>query len=788
MSNQEQVPVQLQSTKMQIRPSFKAKLHQTEADLLQAQQQLEQMQLELNNIKDKLQLSQAIITAMQTSKFWMLRRLWFKTKKIFRLPITEEIVDLPIEYSPSQVIIPAIPTPKTEALQVDSQPANYKQELSRMYASTLQSFLASGCQMKLPTDDKPLISIILILYNRAELTFQCLRSLRENFSGSFEVIIVDNASGDDTGLLLDRLEGVKIIRNQENLHFLLGCNQASEIAEGKYILFLNNDAQVQPASIDSAVKTIESSDDIGAVGGKIILLDGTLQEAGSIIWQDASCFGYGRGESPFAPDYMFMRDVDYCSGAFLLTQRQTFLQLGGFDTDFQPAYYEETDYCLKLWKLGKRVVYDPNAVILHFEFASSKSSDRAIQMQVNNREVFLKKHQEYLATNYLSYDAGALIARTANRACQRVLFIDDRVPHSSLGSGFPRAREILLTLVNLGYFVTFYPLNVPVESWDDVYEDIPKVVEVMMGYGLPNLEEFLQERAGYYDIIIVSRPHNMQVLKPILESHHDWFTNTKIIYDAEAIFAIRTIAKQRLDGEQVTQQEVDDLVSQEMQLGTGVDAIISVSEAERQKFLQAGFKQVYTLGHAIENCLTQKPFEERSDILFVGAIHDCYSPNADSVLWFVKEVFPKIQDKLGLDIKFLIVGNNSCEAIMQMANDNIKVIGKVDDLTDYYNQARIFIAPTRFAAGIPFKVHSAAAHGVPIVCTSLIASQVGWYNDVDLLVADTPETFADKCIQLYTQPDLWESLRLNAIKRVEAECSLSAFVYKLKTVLQSAQD
>jgi GT2 family glycosyltransferase len=160
--------------------------------------------------------------------------------------------------------------------------------------------------------------------------------------------IVDNNSTDKARLLLSRIKGAKIIQNTENLHFLLACNQASRVASGRYLLFLNNDTQVLADSINSSLRTIKFSEDIGAVGGKIILPNGTFQEAGNIIWQDGSCSTYGRRDEPFAPKYMFMRDVDYCSGAFLLTNRELFMNMGGFDEDYKPAYYEETDYCVRL--------------------------------------------------------------------------------------------------------------------------------------------------------------------------------------------------------------------------------------------------------------------------------------------------------------------------------------------------------------------------------------------------------------------------------------------------------
>src|SRR5262249_27500878 len=154
----------------------------------------------------------------------------------------------------------------------------------------LQGFLASNSTLQLPQTDAPEISVILVLYNRAELTLACLRSIAENYSERLEIIVVDNASTDDTSRLLDHIRGANIIRNRENFNFLLAANQAARKARGEYVLLLNNDTQLLPGTLHSALTTIRESRDIGAVGGRLILLDGTLQEAGSIIWRDGSCF------------------------------------------------------------------------------------------------------------------------------------------------------------------------------------------------------------------------------------------------------------------------------------------------------------------------------------------------------------------------------------------------------------------------------------------------------------------------------------------------------------------
>ncbi len=647
---------------------------------------------------------------------------------------------------------------------------------------SLQNFLVSNSVLRFPRFDKPEISVVLVLHNRAELTLQCLYSILQSYARPYEVIIVDNASTDETERLLKRVEGVRVIQNEQNLHYLLACNQASEEAKGDYLLLLNNDAQLQAHSLLSALTTLESSEDIGAVGGKIILPDGTLQEAGSIIWADGSCLGYGRGSSPLSPAFMFKRDVDYCSGVFLLTKRDLFLADGGFDKAYVPAYYEETDYCVRLWSKGKRVVYDPDVTVLHHEFASSASSEAAIELQTKQRSVFLARHSDWLEQQQSPSPVNILAARTRlPRGAKRILVLDDRVPHISLGSGFPRSNRIVRELVKLGHQVTCYPLTYWHEDWATVYEDIPREVEVMLDHGLPLLERFLSDRAGYYDIVFISRPHNMSNLDSLIGSK--LFAGAKIVYDAEALFALRHIEQRQIQGKKVSSANRQRLLDKEISLAAGCDRVISVSERESQEFLQYGFKDVQILGHALDVAPTANDFAARKDILFVGAIHEPDSPNADSVLWFSRKILPKIQRALGARISLNIVGLMHPDVEEHLDKRSIQIKGVVKDLTSLYNECRFFVAPTRFSAGLPLKVLGAAAHGLPVVATALTGSQLGWNHDEELLLAEDEESFAAACIRLYQDQALWHRLRENALKRVAIECSPKSFAEQLEAVI-----
>ncbi|MEO0769817.1 MAG: tetratricopeptide repeat protein, partial [Cyanobacteria bacterium J06649_4] len=542
---------------------------------------------------------------------------------------------------------------QAESTSESSKLAQAKAHLEKLNSIALDTFLMTNAVIEFPTVEAPKITIILILYNRAELTFSCLNSILKSNFKSLEVVIIDNKSTDRTRQLLKRVKGAKIVLNEENKHFLLACNQAHKLAVGEHLLFLNNDAQLLGNALENAVRTLESSPDIGAVGGKVILPDGSLQEAGSIIWQDGSCLGYGRGDEPDSPPYMFEREVDYCSGAFLLTPRQLFSDLGGFDESLQPAYYEETDYCVRVAKVGKRLIYNPDIVILHYEFGSSNSSEKsgdAIDLQRRNRKIFLDKHREWLATKEKPALKNILLARSALHKKKKILFIEDRIPHRYYGSGYTRGNTILYSLLNQNCFVTIYPTDLSyVEEWSTAYSDIPRNVEIMSGYGQHKLKNFLTEREGYYDAVIVSRPHNMQFVSDAM-TKADVLKDTKIIYDAEAIFCEREFLRMKLNGENPSDDFVARELKKEMSLCRNAHHILSVSEKEANKFRSLGYDSVGVLGHVIEPEPTVKTFAERKDILFVGAIYEIDSPNADSILWFAEKVFPMIQVMLNTDI------------------------------------------------------------------------------------------------------------------------------------------
>jgi len=672
--------------------------------------------------------------------------------------------------------------PIRESAQRD-QSQDFKAAFDRKALAAMDEFFASGEKLGFPATENPVLSVLLVFYNQAHLSLLCLRTLLDNANVPFELIVVDNASGDRTGELLERLENVRLVRNPENLGFVKAVNQGAELATGEFLLLLNNDAFIEPGALGAAVDVLREDTSAGAVGGRIELLDGKLQEAGNIVWRDGSCAGYGRGENPKDGAFRFRREVDYCSGAFLMFRTAQFRELGGFDEAFAPAYYEESDFCLRLRRQGLRTMYEPRVRVRHYEFASTGGMNAAVALQEKNRALFREKHAEFLKGQPAADPAQTLHVRTSN-GNPNVLLIDDAVPHASMGGGYPRCRHIVGLLSRMPLNVTFFPLHFPNDNWGEVYRTLPENVEVLLNRGRSGLAQLLAERAGFYDYVMVSRPTNMAFFNQVLKSLPREARQFDIVYDAEAVFAGRELLWRELQGESIDEDEKKRVISEELDLAAEASAVLTVSGAEADLFRERGHDRVLVLGHGMEPAAEPASFDARRGLLFVGALKDEHSPNVDSLLWFVCNVLPLIEREIP-ELDLNVAGHTAAPSLVSIERPNIHMKGRLESLDSLYRDSRVFIAPTRFAAGIPHKVHEAAAHGVPSVVTPLLARQLGWRHEREVLVCDSPESFAEQCLRLYRDAGLWERISAVGREAVARDCSEERFRKTLEELFAS---
>ena len=355
----------------------------------------------------------------------------------------------------------------------------------------------------------------------------------------------------------------------------------------------------------------------------------------------------------------------------------------------------------------------------------------------------------------------------------RILLIDDFVPNAMIGAGVPRLIQLLRALHESSASVTLLPRAMGALDQSFMSELASHGAEVLDGN--EELGQFLAERRVEFDALLVSRPHNMMQVREVMRVNPGLIGNATLIYDAEALFGEREILMREVRGKPLKAGKAKNLLKAELNLADGAHIVIAVSEIIASAFRRAGHQDVRVLGHALAPQPTAASFESRHDFLSVGQAFGDTSPNADAVVWFVDQVLPHLRRELGYDVALHFAGAVSSPAMQARIGQGIIILGRVPELSTVYDRARVFVAATRYASGIPHKVHEAAARGVPCVVTPLLAQQIGWTPDQDVLVAATPEEFANACIALYTDKALWTRVRAAALARVAGECNPRQF-------------
>ena len=218
------------------------------------------------------------------------------------------------------------------------------------------------------------------------------------------MIVVDDASGDPGVELLRDVAGLRLEINPANLGFLKTCNRAAQLARGEYLFFLNNDTLVCEGWLEPLLAVFDTFPDAGLVGSKLLFPDGTLQEAGGIVWSDGSAWNYGRSDDPDKPEYNYVREADYISGCAILVPRALWDELGGFDELFAPAYCEDSDLAFRVRAAGRKVYYCPFSAIVHLE-GSTQGTDVTSGIkayQVENTKKLYERWRETLVEGSVS--------------------------------------------------------------------------------------------------------------------------------------------------------------------------------------------------------------------------------------------------------------------------------------------------------------------------------------------------------------------------------------------------
>ena len=636
-------------------------------------------------------------------------------------------------------------------------PLSISNELPSAAVLDYKSLIAE-LEETLPHSDSPKVSIIIPVYNQLDYTLKCLKAIAVNLNKSLpvEIILVNDCSSDRTDEVISSLTAVNLINQPENKGFISSCNRGASAARGKYLYFLNNDTEIKPNCIASLVEVLDTDKTVGAVGSKLVYPQGSLQEAGGIIWQDASGWNYGRQENPYAPEYNYLRPVDYCSGASLMVRKSVFDHLYGFERDFAPAYYEDTDLCFAIrHELGMKVMYQPKSVVIHYEGISSGTSvtSGTKKYQAVNAIKFKQKWQSQLEKYYLPNQGidNVLVAATKYFGDKVILVIDSYMPCYDRESGSRRLFELLKIFKSLGYHVIFAADNgVREEPYTSVLQDLQiEVLYTQDGYGTA-IEEQIESRLNSIDLAWICRPELNHKYAPIVRQNSD----IKLVYDTIDLHYLRLKRAREIDPTQCTKEAWIEMQAQELKMAHQADLTVTVTPTERDILEYQAVDNVAVIPNVHTSYSGDLPdFESRAGILFIGSYN--HLPNVDAVVWLCEEIMPLVW-QTNPEIRVTLLGNNPSPEVLALAGDRIEVTGYVDDVTPHFLSHRLSVSPLRYGAGMKGKIGQSLEYGLPVISTSIGTEGMNLTSELHILEANEAEDFARQIVRLYTNEPLWK--------------------------------
>ncbi|MFA9375942.1 MAG: glycosyltransferase [Lachnotalea sp.] len=623
-------------------------------------------------------------------------------------------------------------------------------------------------------EDEPQVSIIIPVYNQFIYTYQCLKSIKEHTLGvTYEILIGDDVSTDKTKVLLKLVENVTIIRNTTNLGFLKNCNQAAKKARGKYLLFLNNDTTVTQGWLTPLVTLMENDETIGMTGSKLIYPNGILQEAGGVIWSNGDGWNYGRNDSSDKPEYNYVKEVDYISGAAMMIRSSLWSEIGGFDERFAPAYYEDTDLAFSVRKEGFKVVFQPQSVVIHYEgMSNGTDTENGIKKyQIENKEKFKEKWVKELR-NLCDNPNGLFLARDRSNHKKIAVFIDRYVPQYDKDAGSKSTLSYIKAFIKMGYHTKFIPEDF---KSDEVYTPYLEQlgVEVLTGsFYLLNVEQWITDYGKYFDIVFSNRPYATSKYLDVLKSN----IKGKIIYYGHDLHYARELKEYQLTRDKSLLAHANQMKKLEYAIMEQADIVyypsfLEIDEiAKEAPMVKATAIPVYV--YEEPNNIEPLDANNRRDLVFVGGF--AHDPNVDAVRWFVTKVLPIVLKEIP-EIHFQVIGSNPPEEIKAMASDHVIIRGFVseEELADAYYNARMAIVPLRFGAGMKGKVIEALYYNVPLLTTDVGAQGLQFFDNV-LRVENEAEAFACTLIELYQNPEMLNNMTAAMPEYIEKYFSFQA--------------
>lgn len=636
-------------------------------------------------------------------------------------------------------------------------------------------------KLTLPHTDSPVVSIIVPAMNKFEVTYHCIASLILAYNETpFEVILVDDASSDETTAAEDVVENLVVVRNEDNLGFIRSNNKAAALARGEYICLLNNDTEVTPRWIDEALDMFTVYKSVGAVGCKLIYPDGVLQEAGGLVWGNGTPWNYGKNQNASHPRYNYSRSSDYLSAAALFVRTSVWNQVGGFSEEFVPAYYEDTDLAFKIREHGYKTIYCPTSVVVHFEGKSNGTSTKSGIKQyqdINSKKFRAKWFKSYKSHGEEGKSPHLEVDREYN---YRVLVLDADTPRRNSDAGSYAAFQEMKLMMELGCKLTFIPANMAHMGVHTEY--LQKLgVECIYYPFYQSVEQFLSTRGKEIDAVYITRYKVASSNLPNIRA----LTDAKVIFNNADLHFLRevreTLQKKNVDftGPLATRDE-------ELEVIQHVDVALCYTEAEKAVITSHVLKEdnIFRCPWVIK-CVDQVvPFDSRANIAFLGGYR--HKPNIEAVDFFCTTIMPRLRQRLPA-VCFQIYGSHMPDEFSQYESENVQLIGFVDDVQDVYSSARLFVSPLLSGAGLKGKIIECMASGLPAVISPISAEGTGLVHTQSSFIADSVDEWCNYIYQLYTDKGMWMKMSNNSLSLAQSLYSPKEGARKMKRILDNIE-